>query len=212
MKRIILLLIAGLGCGYVQAQTPEEWMNQKSTQTKYLLQQIALFQVYLGYVQKGYSITQGGLSAIGHLKNQERQSHADYFLALEKVNPKIRYSSRVAAILAIQINLMQTWQSAFRELQQNSQLNPVEKDYLTRTLKNLLQENAADSEALVGIISDHHWAMKDDERLQRINALYLTMLDKYAFVQNLMKEAKTLAMQHFQAQKSIQTSRALYGF
>ncbi|MBK8088802.1 MAG: hypothetical protein IPK31_13170 [Chitinophagaceae bacterium] len=53
MKKIILLpVIATFLFNAANAQTLNEWVNQKSTQKKYLLQQIAALQVYIGYAKK----------------------------------------------------------------------------------------------------------------------------------------------------------------
>ena len=49
------MLFAIISTG-TRAQTFAEWFRQSATQKKYLLQQIAALQVYIGYVQKGYSI------------------------------------------------------------------------------------------------------------------------------------------------------------
>ena len=62
----IVLLITTILCN---AQGLSEWFNQKATQKKYLLQQIAALQVYIGYLQKGYSIAKTGLTTIGNIKN-----------------------------------------------------------------------------------------------------------------------------------------------
>ena len=51
------------------AQTLAEWVSQKVTQKKYLLQQIAALQVYSGYLSKGYSIAKDGLNTTFNQQN-----------------------------------------------------------------------------------------------------------------------------------------------
>jgi len=49
MKKIFLFLLLVVSAGSnLQAQTFAEWFQQKKTQKKYLLQQIAALQVYIG--------------------------------------------------------------------------------------------------------------------------------------------------------------------
>ena len=48
----------------VRAQTFAEWFQQKSTQKKYLLQQIAALQVYAAYYKAGNNIAHNGLGSI----------------------------------------------------------------------------------------------------------------------------------------------------
>lgn len=71
MKRLIVLILFAILSTDVKAQTFAEWFRQSATQKKYLLQQIAALQVYIGYVQKGYSIAKEGLSAISDIKHGE---------------------------------------------------------------------------------------------------------------------------------------------
>ncbi|MCH5688762.1 conjugal transfer protein TraI [Niabella sp. W65] len=53
MKKILLFLLLVVSAGSnLQAQTFAEWFQQKKTQKKYLLQQIAALQVYIGYAKK----------------------------------------------------------------------------------------------------------------------------------------------------------------
>ena len=61
MKKQFLIILFAVVSTSVKAQTFAEWFQQGATQKKYLLQQIAALQVYIGYVQKGYSIAKKGL-------------------------------------------------------------------------------------------------------------------------------------------------------
>lgn len=56
MKKISIILFIMFFVNRSHAQTWDEWFNQKSTQKKYLLQQIAAFEAYLSYAKKGYDI------------------------------------------------------------------------------------------------------------------------------------------------------------
>lgn len=71
MKKLIAIITLTIFVTVCNAQTFAEWFKQKETQKKYLIQQIVAFQMYLGYVQKGYSIAQKGL--IHNQQYQERR-------------------------------------------------------------------------------------------------------------------------------------------
>ena len=210
--RIISLLVAVFISVPVSAQTAEEWVNQQITQTRYLLQQIAAFQAYLGSVQKGYSIAHQGLATIGHGKGQERQAHTDYFSALKKVNPIIKKSTQVAAILSMGINIPKTCHRTLQQVKQTNQFTTGELDYIQDIMANLLREGAANIEDLRTVITPHQWEMTDEERLQRLDALYEAMLEKQALAQQLANEAKVLAIQRMKEKNTIKTSQSLYGF
>ena len=212
MQKIMLCWALALLTTPGFAQTPAEWLNQQNTQTRYLQQQIALFRLYSGYVQKGYAIAQKGLATIGHTQDQEWELHAAYIISLEKINPVIRNSPQVAAILSWQINIHQTCQSTWQQVMQNGQLHPAEIDYVRRVMANLLRESAGDIAELLTVITPHQWEMTDDERLKRMDALYEAMQDKQVLAQQLAKEAKVLSRQRMREKKEISTSRSLNGF
>jgi hypothetical protein len=212
MKKIIILLGSVLTSISCPAQRPGEWINQQNTQTKYLQQQIALLQVYLGYVQKGYSISQAGLTTIGNSKDREWQLHIAYISSLDKVNPFIRNSPQVAAILSSQFKIQQTCQSTLQQVKQNNHLPPAEFDYIQLVMANLLRESAWDAEELLTVLTANQWKMTDPERLKRVEALYESMLAKQAWAQQFSNEVKVLSSQRMKDQNAIQTSRSLYGF
>jgi uncharacterized membrane protein YobD (UPF0266 family) len=78
MKRLFTLVLFALLSSGVKAQTFAEWFRQGATQKKYLLQQIAALQVYIGYMQQGYSIAKQGLNTISDVNNGEYNLHKDY--------------------------------------------------------------------------------------------------------------------------------------
>jgi len=83
MRKIIFIgLMLFLSAGNIHAQTFSEWFRQKKTQKKYLLQQIAALQVYIGYAQKGYRIAKEGLTTIGGFTKGEFDLHSDFINSL----------------------------------------------------------------------------------------------------------------------------------
>ena len=80
---MLLAIAIGLYIGPVSAQTVNEWVNQKSTQKKYLLQQIAALQVYINYAKKGYNIVSGGINTIRDIKKGDLNLHNTFFSSLK---------------------------------------------------------------------------------------------------------------------------------
>ncbi len=52
MKKLLIVSIIILFTETLSAQTSAEWLSQKKTQKKYLVQQIAALDVYAGYLSK----------------------------------------------------------------------------------------------------------------------------------------------------------------
>lgn len=207
---IILILFATLSTG-TKAQTFAEWFRQSSTQKKYLLQQIAALQVYIGYVQKGYSIAGQGLNTISDIKNGEFNLHKDYFNSLKTVNPKIKNYSKVADIIGLQVNIIKVYKEASKQVKQSSLFNAGEISYINGVFERLLDDCTKAIDALITVTTSGELEMKDDGRLKRIDALYTDMQDKYTFVQGFSNEAKLLATSRSREQNDIQTIRSIKG-
>lgn len=209
MKSLVILIFFTILSVGTKAQTFAEWFRQSATQKKYLLQQIATLQVYIGYVQKGYSIARQGLNTISDIKHGEFNLHRDYFNSLKTVNPKIKNYSKVADIIVLQVNIIKTYKEAAKQLKQSGTFNAGEISYINGVFKRLMDDCAETIDALITVTTSGELEMKDDERLKRIDALYSDMQGKYTFVQGFSNEAKLLAASRIQEQNNIQTIRAL---
>lgn len=211
MKRSFILVAIVILSTSVKAQTFAEWFRQKATQKKYLLQQMAGLQVYIGYVQKGYSIAHDGLNLIGDIKKGELNLHRDYFNSLKTVNPNIRKYSKVADIIAFQLKIINVYKNTYRQVQQSKTFNADELKYINEVFNRLIDDCMATIDELIAITTSNELEMKDDERLRRIDGLYNDMQSKYTFAQSFAGEAKVLAVSRLREQNDIQTSRAING-
>ncbi|WP_423147796.1 hypothetical protein [Rubrolithibacter danxiaensis] len=211
MKKLIILSLLAVFVDSTQAQTFSEWFRQKKTQKKYLIQQIAVLQVYLGYVNKGYSIAHKGLKTIRDLKHGELNLHTDYFNSLQNVNPKIRNYAKVADIIFLQQDIIQAYYHAYTKTKESGAFNQDEINYIGRVFKRLLDDCAGTIDELITLTTNGKLEMKDDERLKSIDKLYTDMEDKYSFVKDFGNEAILLAAARMQVKNDTQISRALYG-
>lgn len=211
MKKILTLLLIVLVFRQGNAQTFSEWFRQKATQKKYLLQQIAALQVYIGCVQKGYSIAKQGLDAISDFKQGELNLHTGYFQSLKTVNSKIGNYSKVTDIIAIQVKVINTCKEAMKQMKQSAVFNSNETAYGDGVYNRLLEDCLKTIEALITITTTGELGMKDDERLKQIDALHADMQGKYAFVKAFSDEVKVLAVSRVREQTDVQTIQALYG-
>lgn len=212
MKKIILfsLLLVSVA-GNLKAQTFAEWTRQKKTQKKYLLQQIAALQVYIGYAQKGYNIAKEGLATIGGFTRGEFDLHTGYFHSLKSVNPAIRRYVKVADIFSLQIKIVQNYNRSYRHLNGSNVISNNELAYVGRVFRRLLDDCDKVLEELLVITTDGKLEMKDDERMERIDMLYLNMQDKYTFSQSFSNDIKSLAASRIKEKTDVQTSRVLQG-
>lgn len=211
MKKLIALigLITVVQTG--RAQTVEEWLEQRKTQRKYLLQQIAALNVYVNHVQEGYSIVQKGLTVIGNIKEGDFNLHRDFFGSLKSINPKISSYAKVADIMALQVQIMQVYRNMCKQAEATYLLQQAEREYVFTFFTHLLKDCTAVFGELKAILTPGELEMTSDERLKRIDALYSSMQQNYTIAQSFAAEATLLVAQRQKEKTDVQTSRRLNG-
>ena len=209
MRTVILMIAFSMFNTGVFAQTLEEWTQQKQTQIKYLLNQVAANKVYIEYLQKGYSIANKGLSTIGQIKNGEFTLHQDFFNALLSINPAIKNWSKVAGIVAIQVQIIKQVNKGFNRIKELDQLTPDELDYCSTIIQNLFNDCEEIIRELLIIIADGNLEMKDDERIRRIDQLYLSMQSNFTFCTKLNNQMHMLSVQRIHERAAIHLDKTL---
>ena len=210
MKRLLIILLCVCSIKS-NAQTYDEWFRQKKTQKKYLLQQIAALQTYVGYVEKGYSIASKGLNTIRDIKHGDFNLHNTFFNSLSSVNPIVRKYVKVADIISMQISIAKLVRSTIKQCTNAKQITPAELNYLQQVFNNLLDDCAKNLDELFELITDGEQKMKDDERIKRIDKLYEEMHDKQVFVQSFSQSAKGLSVQRMNEHYDIVITKKLNG-
>ena len=209
MKKLFALAALLYFCEPASAQNSAEWFKQKATQRKYLLQQIAALQVYIGYVSKGYSIAKKGLNTIQDIKHGDLHLHSNYFTSLVTVNPKIKRYAKVADILSFEISIARQAAKTIKDCKNSNQLTQSELAYLQKVFDNLLDDCSNCLDALFNIITNGQLSMKDNERIAAIDNLYDDMSDKQVFIRSFSNKSKALCMQRESDQLDIIVSKKL---
>ncbi|WP_448635215.1 hypothetical protein [Pedobacter panaciterrae] len=200
---LVLITATAPGC---RAQTWAEWFSQKKTQKKYLLQQIAAFQVYIGYAKKGYEIVGSGLQTVRDISNGEFKLHNVFITGLKQVSPAIRNDLRIAEIIALQLGMLKS----FGVLKSTGGLSADQLLYVAEVANEVISECYHDLEELLLVITSGKLEMKDDERLSRLKGIYERMLDKSAFTQNFCGEAELLIRQRKLELETVEKLRRYY--
>lgn len=207
MTRKLLILLVGVSLNiHPQAQGI---FNQKAGQIKNLIKQVALLEVYIGYVEKGYDIAKKGLTTISDIKNGDFQLHLGNFNVLKSVNPKISNYARVAEIVFLQLQIVRVYKKSIGQMNTAAVFTSGEAGYVNKVFTMLLEKCAVNIDELISLTTSGAYEMKDDERLTRIDALAADMQDKYAFAQNFERETLVLGLQRKKENNEVQTSRWL---
>lgn len=186
-------------------------IQAQAKQRKELLLQIAALQVYIDYARKGYSVVSKGLNFIGDAKRGEVDLHGDYFTSLLKINPKVKNYYKTAEILAMQFKIMKICKRTYSDLKVSDLFHGNELDYIERSFERLL-ENCSDTlDQLLVITTDSQLELKDDQRIERIDALHKMMLEDYNFCLSFSNEAKLLSLSKTHEKGDAHNTGAIYG-
>jgi hypothetical protein len=210
MKKVVLLhtLLLGMQVGY--CQTFKEWFQQKKTQIEYLLKQIAAFQVYKEYLQKGYTIAKDGTHLIKDIKQGDVNLHNNYFSSLKSVSSAVTNYSKVTAIISHQAAVLKNFKKLLAYCTQSDQLSASEKDYIQSVYARLNLESEKDLDELLLVITSGKLEMKENERMRRIDKVYLSTLDKMSFSGSFSSDVLLLIRQRLYEQ--LETDRLKENF
>src|SRR3546814_20559468 len=139
MKKFLLMILLGFGC-YQSSMSPNwnEWFRQKKTQKKYLIQQFAGLQIYIGYARKGYRIVDNGLGFIGDVKHGTLNLHQGFFGSLKSINPTVANYARIGDILLLKLAILNNYRHVSQQIHNNKEFTTEQTDYVKTVLGRLL--------------------------------------------------------------------------
>ena len=210
MKRMGLAVWLCAAYCTVHAQTSAEWLQQKKTRIRYLTQQVAAFQVYLGDLKKGYRTVKNGLNVINDLKHGDFDLHHDYFNSLSSVSNAVRVDGKVERAADLESKIIDLTRS-LRKLFPSSFLFAFERNYLTATIDNLLEKCSEDMDKLNTVTTSDKAQMTEARRFNEINTLYQSVQDKYSFAVHLKQSTQSLLRYRSKEKMNASTIYSLYG-
>ncbi|EHQ24772.1 hypothetical protein [Mucilaginibacter paludis] len=203
----IMTVAASAFATTLRAQTFAEWFRQKSTQKKYLLQQIAALQVYAAYYKAGNNIAHNGLGSItGYLKS-ENGLHTTYYNNLNNVSPVVKDNQLVKDILQWQNDIL----TRMNSLDKTANFNNGEKKYITQVKAALFKDCDQQITELQNVVTDNKLKMSDEERLKHIGVIHSAMQRNYRFASTFSYQVKVYALQRLQEGKNLLVEKKIYG-
>lgn len=175
----------------VNAQTFAEWFKQKSTQKKYLLEQIAALKVYASYYRIGNNIAHNGLGSITGWLKSEYGLHTFHYNQLQQVNPVVKNNKQVSDIIQWQNDIL----SRMNKLDKTKDLTTDERHYIGQVKTALLTDCNARITELQTVISESKLKMTDEERLKHIGVIHGAMRSNYRFASTFADQVKVYAVQ-----------------
>lgn len=175
-----------------------------------MLEQIAKYEVYLVDLKKGYDIVNKGLTLISDIKHGDFDLHKDYFNSLKSVNPQIKSEAKIAAMMAMQAEILSGYQSYYQQFQHAGVFTSQEISYLYTVFSTLLMDVAEDITAVTTVITDGQLQMKDGERISQIDKLYARMTAKYEFLHAFGDQVQLQGLQRQRALQEVQNLQKMY--
>lgn len=183
----------------------------QSKQVKLYLKQIGLNEVLINYLKKAMAIAKFGLTTIGDIKNGEFSLHRIFFDRLKAVNPKIKNLAKVADIITLQVQIIKNYQSSYKQIKASQQFSNAEIRYIYSVFSKLLDDTGNNLDELYKVLAADQYQMTDDERIKRIDDLYVEMQSSYVFTQHFSKETLVMAMQRLKEGNEVKQTRDWYG-
>ncbi len=211
MKRATIIFIALIPfVNYCAAQTWDEWFNQAKTQEKYLLAQIAKFELYLSYLKKGYSIAQAGLTLIGNIKKGDFDMHSAYFNSLYQVNPVVSKYAKIADIIGTEVNISIMYKKYYDQFVSSNVFSAAEISFIYSVFTNIISQTTTDLDELITVITSGQLQMKDDERLRKIDGIYTSISEKQSFMNTFCQKTSVEQLQKQHEVNDISVMQSLY--
>ncbi|OJV52278.1 MAG: hypothetical protein BGO31_05460 [Bacteroidetes bacterium 43-16] len=212
-KSVSMMMIFGLSviCLQAMGQTAGEWLRQKSTQRKYLLQQIAALRTYSGYLKKGYDVVKDGSGLIKELTGGEFNLHKDYFESLKNVNPALLKNKKVETMLSLQQWMGKSRRRSRENATTANYFSTGEIQSLRKVLEGLEQDCDDRLEELLLVISDGKLEMSDEQRIKRIDNLYKTMQHLYGLHRKTESTISTLKQHREREIRELELLRKMQG-
>jgi len=211
MKAMIITALCTIIFGSVHGQTWDEWFRQKKTQTKYLVQQVAALQVYIGHAKKGYQVVKEGLQTIGGNSGKEFNLHTEHLHALTLVNPEIKKDPKFTEILDMRNRIIFDYHINYRQFQNSNAFVKEELDYIMRVYNRVLADCQDNIDQLMKTGTSGILNMTDAERIQRLEELHAEMRENYEFSKSFSNQTKMLAISRIKEKQEIQISREMNG-
>ena len=211
MKKLRLIAIVILLSPVACAQKAGEWTQQKKTQIKYLLRQIAALQAYALVAEKGYHIARSGLNAIGNIKKGDVSLHTEYLSSLKKVNTNVTAYTKIAGIIAMQVEMVKYCRRQRLNFSKSGEFTDEEIHYATTVFENVMAGSVSLIDELVTLTTGGTFQMNDNERIKNIDKLYDEMQDRSRFAQHFANDYNRVALQRLKEEHDVDVGRLLYG-
>lgn len=205
MKKLIVILIMCSMSFQLKAQSEEV------QQLLLNIEKLSQFRKILKNMKDGYQIIFKGYTAVKDISQGNFNLHKTFLDGLLQVSPAVNKYKRIADIISYQLRIAKEYKLAYNRFKEEKQFTIEEVDYLGKVYGNLFNESLKALDELSMIITSGKLRMSDDERLQAIDKVYLSVEEQYTFLKEFTNNTNLLSLQRKAEKAEIEMSRRLYG-
>lgn len=205
MKKLIVILIMCSMSFQLKAQSEEV------QQLLLNIEKLSQFRKILKNMKDGYQIIFKGYTAVKDISQGNFNLHKTFLDGLMQVSPAVKKYKRIADIIGYQLRIAKEYKLAYNRFKEEKQFTIEEIDYLGKVYSNLFNESLKTLDELSMVITSGKLRMSDDERLQAIDKIYLSVEEQYTFLKEFTNNSNLLSLQRKAEKAEIEMSRRLYG-
>lgn len=175
------------------------------------IEKLSQFRAILRDMKKGYEILTEGYNTVKDLTEGNFNLHKTFLDKLLQVSPAVRNYKRVADIVEYQINLVQEYGRHKNRLTSSGLFNNNELSYFNGVYDKLISESLKDLDELTNVLTAGKLRMSDEERLEAIDRIYVSMQEKLLFLRDFNSDTTVLAIQRAREARDVEAIRLLTG-
>ena len=175
------------------------------------IQKLAVLKANLNEMYKGYNVLAQGYENIKNINVSNFNLHKNFLDGLLLVSPVVKQYKKVADIISAQQQLVSEYATAFKTLRSSGYMNADELNYMGTVYNNLFKTSLKDLDALTAVLTEGTMRMSDAERLQAIDKIHESIMDKLSFLKQFDQTNTLLAVQRAKEHNDIATLQSLYG-
>lgn len=209
LNSIVLSFCLSATFSSLSAQKSDEWLMQKETQKKYLIQQIVALKVHLGHLKDGYRIAKTGLAKIGDIKQGKFDIDNTYETSLSTISSAVSGSQKVISIVADQRNVVRQFDQLRRKSKTSNLLEQHERDYIFAVYQNILLKSGEILDEVGRLLTQNELQMSDGQRLAHLNRLLEESTEIYSFATVFCNTTRMLLNQRSADERDINKYKLL---
>lgn len=175
------------------------------------IEKLSQFRAILRDMKKGYEILTEGYNTVKDLTEGNFNLHKAFLDKLLEVSPAVRNYKRVADIVEYQVRLVQEYGRHKNRLSSSGLFRNSELAYFNTVYDRLIDESLKDLDELTNVLTAGKLRMSDEERLEAIDRIYISVQEKLLFLRDFNSETTLLALQRARESRDVEAIRLLTG-